>query len=98
LVVRSLLCSNPRSQEEVGKHQIIGESLGSDPEVSNAGQPDVGNKSQVIVDLYVDSQQEASRNGHVIHGSSSDTIPEVAGSRDDIGIILEANSISVVAL
>ena len=86
-------------QEEVDRDQIIDESSGSDPEVGNAGQPDVGNESQVIIDSYPDYQQEVSSKGQVI--PCSVTIPEVASCGSDQGvvdIILEANSISLLAL
>jgi len=91
--------SSSHSQDEVDTDQIIDESSGSDPEVGNAGQPDVGNESRVIIDSYQDYQQEVSSEGEVIH--SSVTIPEGGSCGSDHGvvdIILEANSISVLAL
>jgi hypothetical protein len=92
--------SSPHSQEEFdNRDYIIDESSGSDPEVGNAGQPDVGNESRVIIDSYQDYQQEVSSESQVIH--SSVTIPEVASRGSDQGvvdIILEANSMSVLAL
>ena len=62
--------SSSHSQEEVDKDQIIDESSGSDPEIGNAGQPDVGNGSEDIIKSYPDSPQEVSSEGQVIHCSS----------------------------
>jgi len=90
--------SSSHYQEEVDTDQIIDESSGSDLEVGNTSQPDVANESCVIIDSYQDSKQELSSEGQVIH--SSVTIPEVASCGSDQGvvdIILEANTVSVVA-
>jgi len=92
--------SSSHSQEEFdNRDHIIDESSGSDPEVGNADQPDVGNGSQVIIELCRDSHEEVSSEGQVTHGSS-DFITEVASVRggDHLDIIHGENSTSIVAL
>lgn len=83
--------SSSHSQEEFdNRDYIIDESSGSDPEVGNAGQPDVSNRC---------SQQEVSSDGQVTHGSS-DSITKVASIRggEHLDIIHGENSTSIIAL
>nr|WIL60028.1 nodulation protein [Melilotus officinalis] len=91
--------SSSDSRQEVHRAQSIHVPSGSDPEVGNAGQRDVGNGSQVIIESDPDSQQEVSSEGQVTH-RSSDSITEVAssGSGEHVDNIHEENSRSVVAL